>query len=190
MKIKFNLFNRKNLNYNEKINIAENNANDLNKKTIGYSYLKEFNVNKNYLDNFDFEIGNKETLKKIQWLNSMDNIKEVDNLKRNDEYPSELKKNSLYYKSVYMCPICDDQLLYKIRAYNIGTKFNDTNKRLHHIYTCPKCRIFLASIRIYSKLHSKWIGNKLSNYALISDSYPRLRYRWIVDYTESLHSEE
>lgn len=187
MKIKINLFNRKNFNCNGKIDIEENHIRELSKKTIGYSYLKEFKINKDYLDNFDFQVPDKEELKKISWVNSIDNIKEVGDIE--DEYPSELKKNSLYYKSIYMCPNCNEQVLYKVRSYDIGTKFNNTNKRLHHIYTCPKCRIFLASIRIYSKLHYKWIGNRLSNYALISYSYPRLKYRRIVAYTESLHSE-
>ncbi|KKY02440.1 MULTISPECIES: hypothetical protein [Paraclostridium] len=189
MKIKFDLFRRKNSKCNEKNYIVENDKSYLNKKYAGYSYLKEFNLNKDYLDKSDFEPGNKGLLKKIDWIESSDKIKEIKSLKLEDEYTSEFKKNSLYYKSVYICPRCNSHMLYKIRAYNIDTKFNNKNKRTHHIYTCPKCRIFLASIRIYSKLHSRWIGNKLSNYALISDSYPRLKYRKILSYTEELHSE-
>ncbi|WGX75596.1 hypothetical protein QJS64_16815 [Paraclostridium bifermentans] len=189
MKIKFDLFRRKNSNCNEKSYIVENDKIYLNKKYAGCSYLKELNLNKDYLDKSDFESGDKGSLKKIDWIKSSDSIKEIKTSKVEEAYISEFKKNSLYYKSVYMCPSCNSHMLYKIRAYNIDTKFNNKNKRLHHIYTCPKCRIFLASIRIYSKLHSRWIGNKLSNYALISGSYPRLKYKRILNYTEGLHSE-
>ncbi len=118
-----------------------------------------------------------------------DRIKEIKSLNEEDCYTSEFKKNSLYYKSLYICPSCNSHMLYKIRAYNIDTEFKNKNKRIHHIYTCPNCKIFLASIRIYSKIHSRWIGNKLSNYALISGSYPRLKYKKILNYTEGLHSD-
>lgn len=189
MKIKFDLFRRENSNCNEKSYIAENNKSYLNRKYAGYSYLKEFNLNKDYLDKSDFEPRGKGLLKKIDWVKSSDRIKEVKSLNEENSYTSEFKKNSLYYKSVYICPICNSHMLYKIRAYNIDTEFKNKNKRIHHIYTCPNCRIFLASIRVYSKLHSRWIGNKLSNYALISDSYPRFKYKKILNYTEGLHSE-
>ena len=189
MKIKFDLFRRKNSNCNEKNYIVENNKSYLNRKYVGYNYLKEFHSNKEYLDTSDFESGGKGQLKKIDWVESSDRIKETKLLDSEYDYTYEFKKNSLYYKSVYICPNCNNHMLYKIRAYNIDTEFNNKNKRLHHIYTCPKCRIFLASIRIYSKLHSRWIGKKLSNYALISDSYRKLKYRRILNYTEGIHSE-
>ncbi|MCR1875482.1 hypothetical protein NSA45_06395 [Paraclostridium bifermentans] len=64
MKIKFDLFRRENSNCNEKNYIAENNKSYLNRKYAGYSYLKEFNLNKDYLDKSDFESGGKGFLKK------------------------------------------------------------------------------------------------------------------------------
>ncbi|MEG2984681.1 MAG: hypothetical protein RR835_08270 [Peptostreptococcaceae bacterium] len=164
----------------------------VNKIMNSYSYFEEENIDKNYIDNCNYEIEDihKKILEEINWINSIDNIKEVDDLIKNSNSPKYLKKNSLYYKSNYICPNCNEHALYKIRAYNIDTVFNGKYKKLHHIFTCPNCRIFLGSIRIYNKLHTKWIGNKLSNYALISDKYSKLKYNKIINYTESIYSDD
>ncbi|WP_373598163.1 hypothetical protein [Paraclostridium bifermentans] len=187
--IKTKIF-RINDNQNITINTSKNLDSMLNKTKIDYSYFKEYNKTKEYLDNYNVEDIDINKIIHIEWVDSIENVKITDNKEVLAKYPKHLKKNSLYYKSVYICPVCGEQVLYKVRAYNIPTIFNGKYKKLHHIFTCPKCRIFLSSIRVYNELHTKWIGNKLSDYALISNRYSKFKYHRLIYYTESLSSDD
>lgn len=158
-----------------------------------YGYFDEENIDKKYLDNYNCEISNMENtriLEKVKWFRSIDSVVEINESIHDNSFTNYLKKNSLYYKSNYNCPNCNKHVLYKIRAYNVDTIYDGKCKKLHHIFTCPNCRIFLGSIRTYNKLHSKWIGNKLSDYALISEKYSKLKYHQIINYTESMYSDD
>ncbi len=90
-----------------------------------------------------------------------------------------------YYTSAYVCPCCNEHPLYKMRVRGTtsappqnSTKFVDRQSvELFNLFTCPKCRIFFASVTLpednHDPLHTSM---PLDKYAMESMQYSSYIY--------------
>lgn len=139
----------------------------------------------------DSKVENKvNQTKDLQWENSVKGIKEINNLFIMDKFPPNIYNGSKYYVTYYICPDCDDYLLYKIKTRGIQTVFQGNTTTLFNIFTCPRCRRFYASVHtpVSNSFSNLATGTRLSDFALRSIPYSEDNYIILIGYTEAMFS--
>ena len=99
----------------------------------------------------------------ITWIDAIENGIE-DNMSKLSSFKPLLSDKLPYYISSYECPLCNDFLLYKMRVRGRKAFYKKTLE-LYNLFTCPKCRVFYASI-VSSETNTPIT---LNNFALLSD---------------------
>lgn len=97
---------------------------------------------------------------KIQWEKAVRGIDE--NVDAMDLFKY---KFGPYYLTYYVCPICNKQLLYKIKTRGAYTFYNGNRVSIYNLFTCPRCHRMFAS-----PVNSSGVG-KLSELAIVSREY-------------------
>ena len=103
----------------------------------------------------------------INWTKSITNgIR--DDVTRVANFKPYMWEGSPYYISSYVCPCCNDMMLYKMRARGSNTYFNGKMVDVFNIFTCRVCKKFYASVSTGSYERT---AKPLSEYAIVSKSY-------------------
>ena len=107
----------------------------------------------------------------INWIDTLENGIQ-DNLNKLSSFKPLLFDNLPYYISSYECPLCEDFLLYKMRVRGQQTVYDNDIVEMYNLFTCPKCRVFYASV-VSSETNLPVV---LNNFALLSDEISKKDY--------------
>lgn len=95
-------------------------------------------------------------------------VNELDNLFIMDKVPKFLYEGSRFYVTYYICPCCEERLLYKTNTIgNFTVISNLESTPVTSVFTCSHCRAFYAA-KPNTKLAD---GNGFKIEGLTDDSY-------------------